>query len=65
MEKVKSKVDEKTTYKVSDKQITVLRDGESATLNFYGLENTARIFKDEIREELLAIRFEKLSLIHI
>lgn len=58
MKKVKSKVDDKTTYQVTDRHITILRDGESATLNFSTMENTARIFRAEIQEELLAIRLE-------
>ena len=58
MKKVKSKIDEKTTYHVGDRSITILRDGESATVNFGTLENFASRLKESIKDELLAIRLE-------
>lgn len=58
MKKVKSKVDEKTTYHVTDKYITILRDGESATVKYSTLEQFASRLKEGIKDELLAIRLE-------
>ena len=59
MKKVKSKVDDKTTYKVTDNNITILRDGESATVNFGSLDTFASRLREDIRDELLAIRLEE------
>lgn len=58
MKKVKSKIDDKTTYHVGDKHITILRDGESATVAYGTLENFASRLKESIKDELLAIRLE-------
>ena len=59
MRKVKSKVDDKTTYKVADHNITILRDGESATVNYGSLDSFASRLREDIRDELLAIRLEE------
>lgn len=59
MRKVKSKVDEKTTYRVTDKHITILRDGESVTITHGRLDGFASRLKEDFRNELLAIRLEQ------
>ena len=59
MRKVKSKIDEKTTYKVTDKYITILRDGESVTITHGRLDGFANRLKEEFKNELLDIRLEQ------
>ncbi len=59
MRKVKSKVDDKTTYRVTDKYITILRDGESVTVKYSSLDSFASRLKDDFKNELLSIRLEQ------
>ena len=58
MRKIKSNVDLKTTYHVTDKYITIHRDGESATVGYGTLDSFASRLKEDIRNELLDIRLE-------
>ena len=59
MRKIKSNVDLKTTYHVTDKYITIHRDGESATVRYGTLDSFASRLKEGIRNELLDIRLEQ------
>ena len=59
MEAIKSKIDSETTYKVTDKQITVSRGGDSLQIAFTNLEDTIKVFREDIKAEILSIRDEK------
>ena len=59
MEEIRSKIDSETTYKVTDKQITVSRGGDSLRISFENLEETIRVFREDIKAEILAIRDAK------
>lgn len=59
MEEIRSKVDSETTYKVTDKHITVVRGGDSLQVAFVNLEDTIKVFREDIKEEILRVRDEK------
>lgn len=56
MEAIKSKVDKETVYKIFDNKITITRGGDSLQIAYSNLDETIKIFKAEIQDEIRALR---------
>ena len=56
MEAIHSKVDKETVYKVFDNKITITRGGDSLQIAYSNLEETIKVFKAEIQDEIRALR---------
>ena len=56
MEAIQSKVDKETVYKIFDNKITITRGGDSLQIAYSNLDETIKIFKAEIQDEIRALR---------
>ena len=56
MEDIKSTADSETIYRVEDEKITVSRGGDSMQIAFENLEDTIKVFREDVQAEIRALR---------